>query len=498
MILVRDNGFMKKIFLIAATIILGLLWIFYGIHKFSWVDRVAKNREAIMNNSQGGMNQGERKKTFDKLVALGADGATIQYVPDSSEYVRDAHAVYWVFPQWVPGAQRKVEGADPDSFTVLSASNRIIARDRSHVYITGDLVAGADPKTFVGVGHSDYYHDSQSVFYKEEVDTRNDYRYRLRVIPGADPKTIRPLTDDVRYRSSQAGITMAVDDSSVYLRGERVPGFDAKTFQLVAGGPYFSDKYATFFFNGYKDAPIIFLAPTSTIRIFTNDSMNGGYVAIGKKMFMGTTTIDGADTSSFKVFDAEMQYGEKNREDCSWTTVCPYTADNQFVYYYGKKISGADPHTFTPIGYGLLHNKGKDPMSAQPRYARDSSHIYYLGTIVDGADPGTFTPILSGGYYYEYGRDAQGVYWQSKPIIGADPNTFHIFDGQQPYESCGAGRYGADANFVYYQDRRIPDADPKTFKVVIGAEDYAEDAQHFYRGGSPADRKEYKDCDYGG
>lgn len=495
---------MKKKFLIvailAAVTALVLFGIFYGVYKnkLSGTDHFTKNREAFINNSQGGMSQNDRGKTFDKLVALGADGATMQYVPDSSEYVRDARTVYWIFPQWEPGAQRKVEGADPDSFAVLSGSGRMIARDRAHVYITGDPIEGADPKTFAGVGHSAYYHDSQSVFYKEEVNTRSDYRYRLRVIPGADPKTIRPLTDDVRYRSSQAGITIVIDDSFIYLRGEPVPGLDAKTFQLVAGGPYFSDRYATYFFNGEKGASIIPLAPTSTIRIFTNDSVGGGYVAIGNKMFMGTTTIDSADPSSFKIFDAEMQSGEKVRGDCGGNTACPYAADNHFVYYYGKKIPGADPHTFMPIGYGLLHNKGKDPGSAQPRYARDRSRVYYLGTIVDGADPDTFIPILSGEYYSEYGRDAQAVYWQSKIIFGADPNTFYAFDGQQPYEGCGAGRYSADATFAYYQNRRISDVDLKTFKVVIGAGDYAEDALQFYRGGSSANRKEYKECDYGG
>lgn len=427
----------------------------------------AVRKAAFIDALQAGGNvNGEI--TFDKLVALGADAATLRIVSGSTEYVRDAKSVYWVFP-----SPRKVEGADANSFRIWEdgtyRSN--IAIDRAHLYITGVLAEGVDPNTFVRIGRTQYFNDKQSVFYEVAVNVQNDYRYGLRKIVGADPATIRAFTSRMGYY--QVADLLVADAMHVYLRGEAVPNIDAKTFHMLASR-YFADKNATYFFAGNIDTTPTRIAPAGTFHVFTTL----GYVAIGDQMFFGTTTIPGGDPTSFHVFDNEVHYGERVRDVC--TDLCPYAADAGAVYYAGKKIGGADPNSFELVGYGLLQNKGKDAGPSQPRYGRDAQHVYFLGQLVLKADSRTFMPLISGGYYYEYGRDARAVYWQDNEITGADPDTFHIFDRQQPYEGCGAGPYSADVHAVYFQTRRVEGADPATFEALINS--YGRDKNGIWEG----------------
>lgn len=446
-----------------------------------------RNRAAFIdfvNNSQG--TSVNPAALFDRLVAQGADPATIQVVPGSTNYIRDAKSVYWIFP-----SIRKVEGADPNSFKLWEDHWSNIGVDRTHLYITGVLAEGVDPKTFVRVGKTQYFHDDHSVFYEVAVDVMNDYRYGLRKIVGADPTTIHAFTNEVTY--DQAADLLVADAAHVYLRGEVLPDIDAKTFHLLASR-YFADKNATYFFNGDIDTIPTRIAPAGTFRVVTTL----GYIAIGDQMFFGTTTMSGADPASFHVFDNEVHYGDQTREVCKDS--CPYAADAGAVYYAGKKINGADPRSFELVGYGLLQGKGKDASASQPEYGRDAQHVYFLGEQVQGADPETFTPLVSGGYYYEYGRDAQHVFWQVSEIVGADPTTFHIFEGQQPYEGCDAGPYSADAHSVYWQSKQVVGADPATFKPLIGDGGYGRDKNGVWKGTvfQPSLTKDFMpECNYG-
>ncbi|MFZ2303321.1 MAG: DKNYY domain-containing protein [Minisyncoccia bacterium] len=426
------------------------------------------------------------KKITAALEPLGADAKTLSY--SSDHYVRDASSVYWVFAK-----VHKIEGADPLSFSVFKEYGDILARDRTHVYMTSNVAPNAHPDTFTAVSAPDgpnngYFKDDETVFYKELVSNVGDYSYRLREIPDADPRTIRSL-------NKLSTDTLAADDKHVYVRGEPVSGLDGKTFSAVSE-PYFTDINGTYFFSRITQGDILFLAPTSKTRVLTNNYLSGGYVITGNQVILGTTTINNANANTFHILDSEIKNSStSNRGPC--TGSCFYAADKDAVYYKTQKIAGADPKTFDLIGYGLLHGLGKDPGDAQPVYGRDSRHVYYLGEEVVGADPKTFTPIISGGYYYEYGKDDFAVYWKSKRIEYADPKTFRPLGGQQPYEGCGTGRYGVDATSAYYQNMRIEGADVKTFKVLSGDGSYAEDAQNFYKGFQPADKKEFRDCEYG-
>lgn len=418
---------------------------------------------------------------FDKLVTLGADPTTIRYVPGSREYMRDAKSVYWVFP-----SPRKVEGADANSFRLLAddvyRSN--IAVDRAHLYITGVLAEGVDPKTFIRVGGTQYFHDEQSVFYEVKIDVIKDYRYGLRKIAGAETKTIHAVASEAGYQPTDL---LVADAAHVYLRGEPLPGIDAKSFHLVTSR-YFADKNGTYVFSGI-DEILSRIGPAGNFRTLTTL----GYFTIDEQMYFGTTTIPGGDPTSFHVFDNEVHYGDRTREVCKY--ICSYAADAGAVYYDGKNIYGADPSSFELIGYGLLQNKGKDPSDSQPEYARDAQHVYFIGKLVAGADPRTFTPLASGGYFYDYGRDAWHVYWMDKEIVGADPTTFRIFGGQQPYEGCGVGPYSADARTVYFETNQIIGADPSTFKPII--HDYGRDKNGVWKGTFLQLSDSTPECNYG-
>ncbi len=420
------------------------------------------------------------ERLFDRLVLLGADRASLRYMSEDGSiqnYAKDKNSVYWLFVK-----PRKIVDADPDTFAVWQGTNEIIAHDKNHVYLTGHLVPDADPSTFHQLQSSNgYYFDANHVFYSDIVDTQTDYDYRLRMLIGADPKTIQLVT---------INSILVKDDNYVYLNGKVVQGIKGKEFRSVTS-EYFIDADTTYYFAVGPEAKIQFLASTSQIKVLAW----GAYALIGKKVYMGTTTISGANASRFKVYDAEDHNDKNPRAPCVGS--CPYASDEERVYYAGNTIALADPKTFELLGYGLLYMQGKDPSNAQPAYARDVSRVYYQGQVVIGANPKNFVPLVSGGYFYEYGKDDTHVYWKNVLIDGADPKTFHVVGEQQPYEGCAAGRYGTDTTAVYFEAKKIENADPLTFKVIIGAGTYGEDKDRFYVGSTPADRKEFKVCNYG-
>lgn len=433
--------------------------------------------EVVTNNNVNSLPFYPRQLT--KLAEIRADMSSIRMVDNSDYYAIDNSRVYWIFPE-----PRVVEGADLESFKTWAGT---FAIDKNHVYLTGYKVEGVDPKTFSpiienqDIVNSPYFKDENSVFFKKIVNVIGDYHYTLIKVNEADTKTIRAVNDYI-----------VADENYVYYEGKKVSGLDGKTFVMIEK-PYFQDINGIYFFNEWDKKTITPISLPGVVKIFTNHYAKGGYLAIGNKIFMGTSTVMNADPITFYVFEADARYGEKEKEMCRFTNFCLYAGDKEAVYYNGQKLPAADPKTFTLIGYGLLKNQDV----VQPRYAKDRSNVYYDGEVVDGADPDTFTPLISGGYYLEYGRDADSVYWKSKLINKADPMTFSIFGGQQPYESCAIGRYSKDKNNVYYQNILIDGADPKTFKPKHGSGAFGEDALHFYKEGNIADPKEFVECDYG-
>jgi|GEM_PF-3480867 len=152
------------------------------------------------------------------------------------------------------------------------------------------------------------------------------------------------------------------------------------------------------------------------------------------------------------------------------------------VCSYGDVVQGADGATFTKI-------QGDDDIFIN--FFKDAHAVYADDVAIPGADPATFSII---GYGYVKDRDA--VYCGA----GGDyPSTFGAIPGADPATFTILGHYheaGEDANFfndrlakdsktVYSQCVAIPDVDPATFTPIYLSEKglisgYAKDANHVW------------------
>lgn len=140
---------------------------------------------------------------------------------------RDRHGVYSI----VDGFQ-KIEGADPQSFEVLSAN---YSRDHRAVYcLICDLVtvkpqeiAGADPESFqvLADGHGK---DKHAIYSEKEK------------------------VKDLDYASFQAmNVMYARDKNAVYYSENILEGADPQTFDVIKDSPYAQDKSGRYF-NGTR------------------------------------------------------------------------------------------------------------------------------------------------------------------------------------------------------------------------------------------------------
>nr|WP_086940156.1 DKNYY domain-containing protein [Thaumasiovibrio occultus] len=60
-----------------------------------------------------------------------------------------------------------------------------------------------------------------------------------------------------------------------------------------------------------------------------------------------------------------------------------YAFDDQHVYFFGKRIKGADKASFAKVA------------NAKEQFFRDKSYVYFYGKRIDGADPETFVEVNS-------------------------------------------------------------------------------------------------------
>lgn len=112
-------------------------------------------------------------------------------------------------------------GVDQASYRKLSASYQI---DKSHVYCSGSVMAGADPKTFSifrGNGFDFQYARDKSHVYTD-----------CKKIIGADPLTFVPLGKSM----------YAVDHFSAYYDGKKIGAADISTFRPLGDYTYAKDK----------------------------------------------------------------------------------------------------------------------------------------------------------------------------------------------------------------------------------------------------------------
>ncbi len=160
------------------------------------------------------------KTTPDEVLAEPLDITSIG--SPYGKYNGEVYVAYCI--DCVPSPYKKIEGADLDSFEVLK--NRF-ARDKSRVYINGEVIEGADPITFkiIEVKHpliNQLSADRDHLFLREKLISDNPSSYRLLY----DSETNYSLYYEV--------------NNNVYLFDSKLDGVDPNTFKVLAA-PYSAD-----------------------------------------------------------------------------------------------------------------------------------------------------------------------------------------------------------------------------------------------------------------
>jgi len=168
-----------------------------------------------------------------------------------------------------------------------------------------------------------------------------------------------------------------------------------------------------------------------------------------------------------------------------------YAKDDKNIFYLNKKIENADLVTFK-----LIVNAGKD-------YAIDENYVYFNGIAVAGADPETFNHVMTDYHYNIYYKDKNAVFklksGEIKKLSILDSETFKVI--KHPYYKdknfvlnsvglivdadsatftlIGSG-YAIDKNYVYYGRDKIVSADLSSFYVFDVSYPCAKDKEHVY------------------
>ena len=148
---------------------------------------------------------------FIVIVLPEADPATLEAL--APNVARDRKHV-WHY-------DRIQRGLDPASVVLIDGGR--VFKDRDSVQYQDETIAGADPASFKHLG-SGYYADNNRVYWCTDP------------IPDADPATFEVLGDSF----------IGKDTNHAYRSGERLPGIDASSLELIlhhpAGFQVYSDK----------------------------------------------------------------------------------------------------------------------------------------------------------------------------------------------------------------------------------------------------------------
>lgn len=191
-------------------------------------------------------------------------------------------------------------------------------------------------------------------------------------IPGADPKTLRPLSN-----------VWARDAKHVYCQSSAIRGADPKTF-AVLNNLFAKDKGRVYCSDGVckkcdaKSFEVLDKGATPSLPDMEDDYC--GYARDAANVYYhesgegNARHLRGADRNSFRV----LKFG--------------YAKDGKRVYAYGHRIERADPEHFQILN---------------AFYSRDDSRVFYNQYEVIGADVKSFRAVDE-----ENGKDAKKGYWR--------------------------------------------------------------------------------------
>ena len=310
----NQRGFVGIGVLIAILVGLAVLGggAYYIVHQQSATQTPADNFDNLQHlqqlptNTQTQTQNNQQPNTQTSSVtthtggfqALGL-GQTIGAA--TAGYTRDASGIYTL---GLNGRGPKVAGADVNSFEVNTAWP-IYARDNSHVYVYGEIIAGADSNTFVALCG---YSMQLEAFCAYGKDSKRVYAY-TQVVPNADPATFVSLSSNNDTNKNNAGkswIGGAVDSSAYY------SGYVPSQYGDL------SSKLDGVRVSKLSDGASLHFSDTSkVIAINLNTSSWGGYyegLKVGSKSYYGGTyLVDGASVYTlYSACDVDTSGKESN------------------------------------------------------------------------------------------------------------------------------------------------------------------------------------------
>jgi len=254
--------------------------------------------------------------------------------------------------------RKRVANADVATFRVLTGPDPYVgsipcvhdsgyAVDALHAYWHGEIISGANPKTFSYL-QFDYSHDATHVY------------YRTVKVNGADPRTFASL--DWQYFK---------DSAHVYLRGVPIREADPATFSLLSRNWYPEDKLARDRSHVFFGANVVYEAdPKDTV------DLSGPYWVSNQTVFCEGRPLGHAEAASFRIapkdeeaFEAEdkAHYFLRNKTldkgECRkvgpailacksyvWVLGCRYShLDSASMHYLGSFPSQHCGHEGTPL-----------------------------------------------------------------------------------------------------------------------------------------------------
>jgi len=213
------------------------------------------------------------------------------------------------------------------------------------------------------------------------------------VLEGVDPATIKPLTMD-----GKKSVTYAQDKNNVYFQTIILSGLEPNQFKIknIEGGGIILYDNNSIYFDGTE------ITDTNP-DIATLEAVGDGYYRDKNNLYLqklAGTTKNGDDYFTFKKIDGA--------NPDNFETGYKITPDA--VYWYGKKIEGADVGSMELLHFG---------------FAKDKNNVFFEGKIVYGADVRSFVETAVGdvNYYVDkngFFGDDDGQHYLTIPYMNKE------------------------------------------------------------------------------
>lgn len=236
---------------------------------------------------------------------------------------------------------KTLEGADVNSFQIFENGTGY-AKDKNHVYYSGEIDDRFDVASFEPVGESYYYRDKYRVVYQRTI------------IAGADPATFTSFSSPYHGK----------DKNHVYYYEKILAEADPITFQTLSEHDYASDAthvfYTDFFIEG---------ADPKTFRFLRALNFHG-YTYDTDQVFANGTWLRNLDAKTFERVENS-----------------DYLRDSNSLYYLDKEVVGVDAGAFHTVA---VIKKVAPNSFSQGSCGTDGKVVVCSGDILEGEDPKTY------------------------------------------------------------------------------------------------------------